>query len=432
MRYAKNTSWLIGEKILRIFTGLFVGIWIARYLGPEQFGLLSYAQSFVFLFMAFATLGLDRIVIRELIKDESKRDVLLGTSFVLKLLGSLMILPLLWMATYFTDKNNETGNLVLILASATIFQSFNVIDFYYQSVVMSKYVAWANTITLFTSSLIKILLILGEAPLVAFAWMGLFDSLVLAIGLVYFYLVKTKHKLLGWKFSWWSAKQLLKDSYPLIISSVMISLYMKLDQVMIKHMLGNNAVGQYAAAVKISEAWYFIPFALCGSIYPAIQHAKSVDEKLYYDRLSKLYALVVWMGLGMALAMSILGEFVINLLYGAGYGDSSIVLMVHIWCGIFVSLGTASSIWINIEGLSKISMYRTVLGMVVNILLNLILIPRLGIIGASIATLVAQITAAYIYDIFDKKTRFIFYQKTTAFIAVPLEIFWRKTNVKNQ
>jgi len=188
MKYFKNTSWLFAEKILRMVVGLFVGIWVARYLGPEQFGLFSYAQSFVGLFTAIATLGLDGIVIRELVKDESSRDELIATAFWLKLMGAIGVLLVLAIAVNFTSNDTYTNTLVFIIASATILQSFNVIDFYFQSKVLSKYVVFANIISLFISSLVKIALILKEAPLEAFAWVIVFDSFVLAFGFGYFYI----------------------------------------------------------------------------------------------------------------------------------------------------------------------------------------------------------------------------------------------------
>ena len=249
-RYAANTSWMMGEKILRMFVGLFVGIWVARYLGPEQFGLLSYAQSFVFLFTAIATLGLDGIVVRELVKDESRRDELLGTAFGLKLIGAILILPSLWLAVQLTSNDAPTNFLVFIIASATIFQSFNVIDFYYQSKVQSKYVAWANSFGLCVSSIIKVALILNNAPLMAFAIIVAFDSIVLAAGLVFFYKVSSQKKLFNWTFKAIIAKKLLTDSWPLILSGFVISVYMKIDQVMIKEILDAEAVGQYAAAAS--------------------------------------------------------------------------------------------------------------------------------------------------------------------------------------
>jgi len=237
MRYFANTSWMMVEKILRMFVGLFVGIWIARYLGPEQFGLLSYAQSFVFLFIAIATLGLDGIVVRELVKDESRRDKLLGTAFGLKLMGAIMILPVLALAVQLTSNDDYTNLLVFIIASATIFQSFNVIDFYYQSKVLSKYVALANGISLALSSIIKLVLLLNEASLVAFALITLFDSAVLAIGLIYFYKKTSQLKLFGWRFEGDTAKSLLKDSLPLMVAGLGFTLFSNADAIMIKQML---------------------------------------------------------------------------------------------------------------------------------------------------------------------------------------------------
>ncbi len=150
-KYLSNTSWLFGEKILRMAVSLFVGIWVARYLGPDQFGLFSYAQAFVGIFAVIATLGLDSIVVRELVKDEGKRDVLLGTAFRLKFIGAIGVLSVLGVAVNFTSNDKFTNILVFIIASAVIFKSFNVIDFYFQSKVMSRYVVFANTISLFLS-----------------------------------------------------------------------------------------------------------------------------------------------------------------------------------------------------------------------------------------------------------------------------------------
>ena len=122
----------MGEKLLRMVVGLFVGIWVARYLGPERYGLLSYAMSFVGLFIAIATLGLDSIVVRELVKDESLRSKLLGTAFTLKLIGAFLMLIILAIAVHLTSNDYDTNLLIFIIASATIFQSFNVIDLYFQ------------------------------------------------------------------------------------------------------------------------------------------------------------------------------------------------------------------------------------------------------------------------------------------------------------
>ena len=425
MKYFKNTSWLFSEKVLRMIVGLFVGIWVARYLGPEKFGLFSYAQSFVGLFVAIATLGLDGIVIRELVKDENRRDSLIGTAFWLKLMGAFTVLLILGFTVGFTSSNDTNTNmLVFIIASATIFQSFNVIDMYFQSKVMSKFVVYANIISLLLSSIVKVVLILKEAPLIAFAWAVIFDSFVLACGFVYFY-IKNNSSLLKWKFDKTVALTLLKDSWPLILSGMVIAIYMKIDQVMIQEMLGSAEVGQYAAAVRLSETWYFIPMVITSSLFPSIINAKKHSESLYYERLQKLYDLMVWMAIAIAVPTLFLAKYVVALLYGVEYIQSAGVLVIHIWAGVFVFLGVAAGKWFVAENLQLYSFYRTLSGAIINIALNYILIPIYGIYGAAFATLISQAIASYIFNVTNKKLRHTFLLQTNA-ILLP----FRKLGVK--
>ena len=419
MKYFKNTSWLFGEKILRMVVGLFVGIWVARYLGPEQFGLFSYAQSFVGLFTAIATLGLDGIVVRELVKDESRRDELIGTAFYLKLIGAIAVLIVLAVAIQFTSNDHYTNVLVFIIASATIFQAFNVVDMYFQAKVLSKYVVYANVISLFVSSIVKIVLILNDAPLLAFAWATLFDSVVLALGFIYYYIKNNStFNIQHLTFKRETAVSLLKDSWPLILSGIVISIYMKIDQVMIQEMMGSEAVGQYAAAVRISEAWYFIPMVVASSLFPAIINAKKQSEELYYARLQKLYDLMVWMAIAIALPMTFLSDWLINLLYGEQYSEAGSVLMIHIWAGVFVFLGVSFGKFLTTENLTRKAFYRTLLGAILNVIFNFILIPKYGINGAAIATLLGQLIANYFYDIFDRDLHKQFKMKTMSFFPI--------------
>lgn len=420
-RYIENTSWLLGERILRMFVGLFVGIWVARYLGPEQFGLLSYAQSFVFLFTAITTLGLDSIVVRELVRDENCSEVLIGTAFGLKLFGAILILPVLGGAVLLTNNDRYTNLLIFIVASATIFQSFNVIDYYYQSKVLSKYVSFANSTTLFFSSVIKISLILNKSPLILFALMTLFDAIILALALIYFSHKNNHLNIFHWRFKWCTAIGLLKDSWPLILSSLVISVYMKIDQVMIKEMLDSDAVGNYAAAVRLSEAWYFIPMTIASSVFPAIVNAKSNNERLYHSRLQKLYTLMVWMAVSVALPISLISPWLIAVLFGNEYLAASSVLIVHVWAGVFVFLGVAFGKYLAAENLTKLAFYRTLLGAIMNVAINFLLIPSFGILGAAIATLISQFSANYLYDWVDSRLRQHIMFKHRAFF--PLYLF---------
>ncbi|MCT7520525.1 flippase [Aliarcobacter cryaerophilus] len=415
MKYFKNTSWLFVEKILRMVVGLFVGIWVARYLGPEQFGLFSYAQSFVALFSIIATLGLNSIVVRELVRKEIEKNILIGTSFIMMFFASLFVIGLLFIATFFTSNDTYTNILIFILASATIFQSFNVIDFYFQSKVLSKYVVYANISMLFLSSILKIVLILINASLISFVWVVLFDSIVLALGFIYFY-KKNHQEFKNWKFDKKIALFLLKDSYPLIIAGVINSIYMKVDQVMIKEILDNTQVGYYAAAVKLSEVWFSVGVIICNSLFPAIINAKNISEEFYYQRIYKLFLFLVVLGYSLSVIVYFLSDYIIIFLYGKEFIEASSVLNIHIFSAIFVYLGVSSGRWLIVENKAKLDLYRNILAMLINIILNIVCIRKFGIIGAAYASLIAYIVSFYLFDIFRKDTRNIFILKTKSLV----------------
>ena len=401
-----------------------MGIWVARYLGPEQFGLFSYAQSFVGLFTAFATLGLDGIVVRELVHDESRRDELIGTAFWLKLMGAFAVLVILAIAVNFTSNDHFTNIMVFIIASATIFQSFNVVDMYFQSKVMGKYITYANVISLLLSSIVKIALILYNAPLIAFAWTIVLDSIVLAIGYLYFFWKNSKSaagntlgcKIQNLTFKRETAVALLKDSWLMMIAGAAILLYMKIDQVMIKEMMNAEAVGQYAAAVRLSEAWYFIPMVIASSLFPAIVSAKKQSKELYYARLQKLYNFMVWMAIAIAIPMTFLSNWVIHLLYGEQYAQAGSVLMIHIWAGVFVFLSVANDKWFYIENKAKLLTFKVLIGAISNIILNIFLIPLYGIAGAAIATIISYSISVLWSDLLIRNVRVLFIMKVKALI----------------
>ena len=394
-KYVKNTGWLLAGKLL----SLVVGFIIARYLGPYAFGDLSFADAFAALFAAVGTLGLDSFIIREIIQHPDKRDEILGTSLVMRLAANAVLIPLA-ILTYLAFRQlstNETEvSLALLIAfcsSAALFKSFNIIDSYFQSQVASKYVVHVQNVCLVLSTGVKIALIYNHAPVLYFAGALVFDSAILALGLLFIYKRKQLH-LHTWTFNWVRAKSLIQQSWPLILTAVMISVYMKIDQVMLKS-AGSKIVGIYSAAARISESWYFIPVAIVTSVFPAIIHARKTDIERYHKRLQNLYDLLVAISLPVAILVSIFANQIIHILYGNPYQGAGILLSIHIWSGIFVFLGSASSQFLLAEGFTLISFSRTAFGALVNVLLNLWLIPIYGALGASIATLIAYASATF-------------------------------------
>ncbi len=375
---------------------------IANYLRASSFGELSFADAFTTIIAAVGALGLDTFIIREIINDPLKKDEILGTSLLMRLAINALLIPItVGIYLLFHHYSEKPGDpltwIILILSFASFFKSFNVIDSYFQSQVASKYVVKVQNICVTVSAVIKVLLVVFKMPLIYFAASLTFDSVMLAGGLVYMY-TRRGFSLFTWTFNRSRAISLLKQSFPLILSAVMISIYMKIDQVMLKS-VGSTEVGVYSAAAKISEAWYFIPVAIVTSVFPAIIHARKTDLERYTKRLKNLYDLLIFISLPIAIMVSFLAPFIIHLLYADHFNGAEQMLSIHIWSGLFVFLGSASSQYLLAEGYTIISF-----GAIINILLNLWLIPRYGGVGASIATLIAYASSTF-YLLFIPKTR---------------------------
>ncbi len=418
-KYFFNTSYLFLDKILNMIFALFVGIYVARYLGPQKFGLLSYATSFVSLFSVLATLGLNNIIVRNLIRDEEQRDNMLGTAFGLRIIGSLILCCIVMSVIQVTSADKYTKILVAVIAAGTFIESLQVINFYFQAKVQARFSTVSSILAMIIGSVVKLILIFYQAELIWFAYAIVTQRMVLCIGYIIFY-KKNKLSLFKWRFKLDMSRSLLKDSWPLILSGLVITLYMRIDQIMIKEMIGGQALGQYAVAVKLSEVWYFIPIAINTSLFPAVLNAQKVSETLYYDRLQQLFDLMVLISVGVALPISFLSTWIIKSLYGIEYIGAADVLAVYVWAGVFVFLNNATWHWHISQNNQKIAFIRLGFGCIVNIALNLVLIPGYGIIGASFATLLSYSVATYWGHLLFKETRPIFlrHSKSLFFINV--------------
>lgn len=391
-----NIGWLFGDRILRMGVGLIVGAWVARYLQPEQFGLLNYAIAFVFLFSAFATLGLDQIVVRNLVRDPSGKDKILGTTFVLKFVGGIITLLLASLTIFLLKPDDSlTRTLVAITAAATIFQAFDAIDFCFQFQVRSKYTVVAKNTAFIIVALVRITLIQLHAPLIAFAWAAFAETALGGVGLMIAYKVSGQ-SFRRWQVSWQEGKSLLKESWPLIIAGISIMLYIRIDSVMLGQLVGSEAVGIYAVATRLSELWGFIPIAITSSVTPSIIEAKKVSEELYYQKLQKIFTILTALAYAIAIPMTLLSTPIIILMFGQNYAAAGGVLAIHIWGQIFSFLGIARSIWIVNEGLTKYALIFTSGGALINILLNLWLIPIYQETGAAIATVISYALVDYV------------------------------------
>lgn len=386
-KYFKNTGMLFVGRIGSLLIKMIVGISVTNYLGRGQNGILFGGTVYIYFFSAIATLGLDQFIVKELHAFPGNRDSILGTSFWMKVLAGILCVPLIWLAYQVYPAKGTPYSYVLIFSMIGIIQAFTVIDSYFQSQVQSKYIMQVQVGGNLLSAVIKLALIFAKMPLIWFVYAYAFDFLLISIG-YYFTYQRKERDVFKWSYNRQLAKKLLNYSWPLIISGIMISLFMKIDQIMIQNMKGVKEAGAYATVASLSEAWNFVPVVIVTSLFPAILNAKRDDASRYRKRIQHLYDLMVYLSVPVALVITFASPLIYKL-YKPEFAYAAPVLSVHIWSGIFVFLGAASGQYLIAENYNKLTFIRTGFGAVVNIGLNLILIPEMGMMGAAIATLAA-------------------------------------------
>lgn len=403
-RYLTNLSWLAFEKFFTLLVAMVVGIYVARYLRPENFGLLNYAISFVGIFSAFSTLGLDQILVRELTKDITRKNDLLGTAFVLKLCGSLLLIAILSVVLLFMKNNAFTNLMIMIIAAAEIFRVFEVVNYFYQAKVLSKHVVKVQLSVNFVASAVKIIMVYYQAPLVWFAWIILFTAVFNALGFVFAY-QKHDGRIVEWHFSKQLALSLLRESWPLTIYGIALYTQARIDQVMLGKLLNNYEVGQYSVALKIIEIFGFIPMIIMSTFSPAITKAKTISRDLYEERLVNFYRFMFLVFLAVAAPLFLFGEEIIVFLYGVEYQPAGILLSLFAIRLFFTNMGVGKSVFIVNESLFKYSLVVTIIGAAINIAINYLLIPLYASIGAITATFVSFAISIFVLDLFFHKTR---------------------------
>ncbi len=417
LKYLKNTSWLAGEKLATMGISFAVGVLVARYLGPSNLGILSYAGSIAAFFAIFSELGLTPIITRNLVKNPEKETEILGTALLARIGASVLNVLVLLIAFLFIKDDPLTKILTFMFVASTIFQSFFVIDYFYQSRVESKNAVQVRLVQFVVSTILKVCFLVFNAHIIWFALGVVLNDVMNATGLIMSYQRKNGD-IRKWNFNKDYFIEMMKDSFPIFISGFLVLIYTSIDQIMIKHLMGNAAVGLYSVGTKLSEMSYMVPSIIVPSLFPAIVKARNTDHELFTKRMQTLFDFMMVIALVVALGVTILGPWFIRTFYGATFEESGVVFQVHIWTCVFVYLGLTSSAWVFSENLQIVKLTRSILGAVVNVVLNYFWIPRYGIIGAAVATLVSQIVASYLGYLFSKKTWPLFVMMSRSLLLI--------------
>lgn len=416
--YIKNSVWIMGEKILTIGLLFASNVVVARHLGPEGFGALAYALSICAIFGAAGHMGLSGLVVREIVTDEEDRRGTLGTVALLKFAGlSAGYAVLLIYAFLYEGTGSAEFYLIVLAGAALLFRPAEVIEFWFQAFVQAKFIAMARMASHIAATSLKFGLVLAGASSVYFATAEIMQVAIASLLLVAFFWHKADLPFASWYFDWRRAKDLLRQGWLIYLGTIFSIIYLKVDQVMLRWMTDTADVGQYAVAAQMSEAWYFVPAAIVTSIFPKLIALHREDEKLFMLRFQQLLDGLFVMGLVIALVITLTAPWIIDIFFGAEYEESAAILVIHIWAALFIFMRAAFSKWILIENALVFSLITQGMGAVMNIGLNIALIPTYGGIGAAFATLLSYATASFLALFFHSRTRPIFWQMALAFLS---------------
>lgn len=402
------------ENIVKVFIGFAVTIYVIRYLGPSDFGLLSYALSIVGILYPVATLGLDAILFRNIIKDKDNEKTLIKTAFMLRVLFSIFIFLLIGVGITFFIADKILSVLLIILLFGLVIDSFEVYRAYFSAHVQNKYIAISSMFSNIFSSLLKVLFIFTKLGVVWFAVAFIVQKVFNVISLKYFYSKKSTEDIGSYDKK--LAKEMLNDSWPLIFTSFAGLLYMYTDQILIEYFLDVEQVGLYAAAAKLVMFFYVIPSIISNIIYPKIMELhKNLETVKFLSKVEKIYFVNFMIAVSILSFFLLFGEWLILFLFDEAFASSVDVLIIYAFGLVFVFFAANNNKLLMIDNLQKLMLGRNILGLGVNVVLNILLIPLYGIKGAAIATVLTEMIVMLSYGL-NTKTRYIMWLQLKTFV----------------
>lgn len=385
----KNASWIIVCRIAQSVIGLIIGMITARYLGPSNYGLLNYANSVVTFVVPLAQLGLRNILVEEIVSHPEKEGKILGTSLVMGVVSS--ILCAVGCITFVSVVNAGEQDTLIVCALysiSLIFQMTEMIQYWYQAKLLSKYTSVVSLAVYVVMSVYKIFLLVTGKNVYWFAISYTFEYFLISAVLIFIYKKLGNQKL---SFSISLGKHLLSRSRYYIVSNMMVILYTQTDKIMIKLMTDNTEIGYYSTAVTCANMTSFVFVAIIDSLRPVIFESKKTDYDKFKKLMSLSYSIIIYMGLIQSLALTLLAQPIVSIMYGEAYLKAIPLLQIITWYSAFSYTGSVRNIWMLAEEKQKYLWIINLSGAVLNVVGNFILIPILGASGAAVSSVATQL-----------------------------------------
>ena len=383
-----NASWIILCRIIQSLLALFINIFTARYLGPSNFGIITYAASLVAFVMPISLLGYENVLVKELIDAPENEGAIIGTTTFLSLVSSLFCIISITLLSLALNKDSKITTIVCLLYSfVLLFYAFDLVRFWFQSKYLAKY---TSTISLFAYLIVsgyKIYLLVYQKNVIWFAISNSFDYAIITLLSLFFYYKKGGKRL---SISLKIGKDIFSRSKHYIISSMMVTVFAQTDKIMINSMIDESATGYYGAAVASAGFSTFFFVAVLDSLRPYVLEGKNIDNNTFEKRMTLLYSIIIYCSLAQSVLTAFFSNQIIKYLYGDAYTPAISALQIVVWYSTFSYLGAARNIWILANNQQHYLWLINMSGAIANVILNLLLIPSFGICGAAFASLITQ------------------------------------------
>jgi O-antigen/teichoic acid export membrane protein len=403
---AANTAWLYADQVVRMALGLITFGFVTRHLGPGNFGLLSYAIAFPAILLPLATLGINHLVVRELVRRPGEQRRIMCATVWLLLAASVFSFAVAAAGTALLPADDPARRLISITIWVLLTQPFQVIDYFFQSRVNSRYTVMARLGTNLTANLARIGLVIMEAAVGWFAWVFVGEALLLGLALVLAYRQGGGIGFHLWKdWVWAEARGLLRAAWPLLLAGLAIALTMRLDHLLVGWLAGLEQLGVYAAAARLAEALYFLPLAMINSYFPRFVAARDEGPAAFARAQERFFQAITWTAVAIAAGVTVLAPWITKGIMGSGYTGSAPVLILFVWANVFGALIAVRGKWFLAENLQHYTLVFYTGGAVLHLTGICWLVPRLGLVGAGISYLGAQVFMALVAPLLFARTR---------------------------
>ena len=384
----RNAAWIIACRVIQSVFALIINMLTARYLGPSNYGIINYAASLVAFAEPLVLLGLNSILVQEILEKPDSEGETLGTAIVLCIFSAVACTVGLAVFVKVANAGEEETILVCILYSAILlFKAMELIQYWYQAKLLSKYPSIVMLCAYVVVSAYRIMLLVQQKSIYWFSVINALDYMLIAISLLVLYKQFRGQRL---HFSYARAKELLTKSKYFLASTMMITVFAQTDKILLKLMVGEQETGVYAAAVACAMLSNFVFSALFDSVRPSILSSRKIDLEAFEEKITCLYSVILYLSFAQGIFFLLLADPVVHFLYGAQYEGAASVLRVVIWYTVFSYAGMVRSIWILAEQLHRYLWVINLCGAVVSVTLNLTLIQVWGATGAAVASVLTQ------------------------------------------